>query len=214
MDDPTDIASGLLQQAKSGDLSAVGRLFDQHRARLRRIIEIRLDPRLEARIDPSDVLQEAYVDLHNRIHEFMDGDLPFFLWVRLKIGHRLTDLHRFHLRHKRDAGREVSIARATMPAASSVAIASQLLGRLTSVSQAAIREEFLAHVQNVLNTMDEIDREVIVLRHFEDLSNAETAQVLEISQNAASNRYVRALRRLKSAMDVFADYTGTREGSL
>lgn len=201
MDSSAATNADLIRQAKSGDLSAVSLLFDQHRARLRRIIEIRLDPRLGGRIDPSDVLQETYVDVHNRIHEFQKGDLPFFLWLRLKIGHRLTDLHRFHLRHKRNAAREISIARGAMPNATSASLASQLMGKLTSASHAAIRTELTARVQEVLSTMDEIDREIVVLRHFEDLSNAETALVLNISQNAASNRYVRALRRLKSAMD-------------
>ena len=201
MEGPSDTSIDQLALAKAGDVDAITALFHEHRARLKRIVEIRLDPRVAARVDASDVLQDTFLDLCNRVDEFTTGDLPFFLWVRLKLGHRLTDLHRFHLRHRRTVAREVSIHRAVMPAASTASLASQLLGRITSASNALMKTEQAAQLQQVLNSMDEIDREVLVLRHFEDLSNAETAQVLEISQNAASNRYVRALKRLKVAMD-------------
>lgn len=192
----------LLNRAKKGDSSAVAELFEQYRVRLRRMIEIRLDHRLTGRVDPSDVLQETYIDLHNLIHEFQEGELPFFLWLRMKVGHRLTHVHRYHLgAQKRSAMREVSLLNRPMPAASSVSLASQLMGDLTSVSNAAMRTEARLRLQEALNKMDEIDREVLVLRHFEELSNVETAQVLDISQNAASNRYVRALGRLKDVLD-------------
>ena len=193
--------SALLERAKAGDTAAVGHLFDRHRARLRRLVDIRLDPRLAGRLDPSDVLQDVYVDLHTRTVEYETGDLPFFLWLRLKVGHRLVDLHRFHLgAQMRDAGREISLHRGPIPLASTASLASQLLGRLTTASDAVVRAENRLRVQDALNSMDAIDREVLVLRHFEDLTNAETATVLSISQKAASNRYVRALRRLKDAL--------------
>lgn len=202
MADPSDPTSDQLALAKAGDVEAMTALFHEHRARLKRIVDIRLDPRVATRVDASDVLQDTFLDMCNRVEEFTRGDLPFFLWVRLKLGHRLTDLHRFHLRHRRTVAREVSIHRAAMPAASTASLASQLLGRATTASKAVMKTEQAAQLQRVLNSMGETDREVLVLRHFEDLSNAETAQVLEISQNAASNRYVRALKRLKLAMDV------------
>lgn len=191
----------LLTRAKAGDALAVAELFEQHRARLRRMIEIRLDQRLAGRVDPSDVLQDTFIDLQHLIREFEEGDLPFFLWLRLKVGHRLTYLHRYHLgAQKRSASREVSLLKGPMPSVSSVSLASQLMGRITSASNAAIRAETRLRLQDALNTMESIDREVLVLRHFEDLTNGETAQVLGISQNAASNRYVRALGRLKDAL--------------
>jgi len=191
----------LIRRAKMGDVAAVGILLEHYRARLKRIIQIRIDPRLQGRIDPSDVLQDTYIDVHNRIGELTDGDLPFFLWLRLKLAHRLTDLHRFHFRKKRHSAGEVSIAGAAMPNASSASVASLLVGALTSPSDAAARAEAAERIEAVLNSMDEVDREVIVLRHFEDLSNSETATVLNLSQNAASNRYVRALRKLKASLD-------------
>lgn len=199
---PYDGQSELLRRAKGGELAAVAALFELHRKRLRRLIEIRLDGRLAGRVDPSDVLQDTFVDIQHRIQEYEEGDLPFYLWLRLRVGNRLTDLHRFHLRsQRRSAQREVSLCRGAMPWASSASLASQLLGKISTPSNAAIRAEMCARVQDALNGMEVIDREVLVLRHFEDLSNRETARVLGISPSAASNRYVRALGRLKSVID-------------
>jgi RNA polymerase sigma-70 factor (ECF subfamily) len=191
----------LVAHVKRGDMHAIATLFDRYRDRLRRMIEIRLDQRLAARVDPSDVLQDVFVDVQNRIHEFETSDFSFFLWLRLKVGHRLSDLHRFHLgAQKRSVRREISLQSGPMPLASSASLASQLVGKLTTASNEAMRAETRLRVQNLLNGMDEIDREVLVLRHFEDLTNVDTAQVLGISENAASNRYIRALRRLKDAL--------------
>jgi RNA polymerase sigma-70 factor (ECF subfamily) len=129
--------------------------------------------------------------------------MPFFLWLRLMVGQKLTDAHRYHLGVRmRDAGREVSLYRKTVPEASSGAIADHLLGGLTSPTQAVSRDETRRQIELALNSMDEIDREVVTLRHFEGLSNSEVAQLLEISQAAASNRYVRAIRRLKAVLDL------------
>lgn len=202
MREPRDYEAKLLQAARHGESDAVAELFDRHRRRLRRLIEVRLDERLAGRVDPSDVLQDVYVDVHKRLHEYQDGDLPFFLWLRLKVGHRLVEIHRFHLgAKKRSVSREISLHRGPLPMASSASLASKLLGGMTSASNAAMRAELRLRVQETLNRMDNIDREVLVLRHFEDLSNSETAQVLALSKTAASNRYVRALRRMKEALD-------------
>ena len=194
----------LASLATSGDTEAVARLFDRHRARLRRMIEVRLDDRLAGRIDPSDVLQESFLDVQNRLHELRNVDVPLFVWLRAKVANRLIDLHRFHVgAKKRSARREISLFRGAMPRASSSSLASQLLGRMTSASNAAMRAEIRVRVQEALNGMEDMDREVLVLRHFEDLSNAETAATLQISANAASNRYIRALKRLKTALSDF-----------
>jgi RNA polymerase sigma-70 factor (ECF subfamily) len=199
MDDAT--VDTLLARGRQGDALAMAALFERYRQRLRRMVEIRLDRRLMARVDPSDVLQEAYVEAQRKIGELQTTPLPFFLWLRMKVAHRLIDLHRFHLgAQKRSVTREVSLLHGPLPLASSASLASQLAGKLTTASNAAMRAEQRLRIQAVLNAMDEIDREVLVLRHFEDLTNAETSQVLGISQNAASNRYVRALRRLKGSL--------------
>lgn len=190
-----------LAAARAGDSNALAEIFAQNRARLRRMVEIRIDDRLAGRIDPSDVLQEAFIDAQRRIQELEHVEMTVYKWLRLKIGNRMIDLHRFHLgSQKRSVRREISLYRGAMPMASSVSLASQLLGKFTTASNVAMRAEARVRVQEALNEMDEIDREVLVLRHFEELTNVETAEVLDISQNAASNRYIRALQRLKGVL--------------
>ena len=127
--------------------------------------------------------------------------MPVFLWLRLITGQRLMALHRKHLgAQMRDAGQEISLHRGALSQATSAALAALLLGRFTSPTQAAQRAEMQIRLQEVINAMDPIDREVLTLRHFEELSNVETAQVLGIQKAAASNRYLRALKRLKDTL--------------
>ncbi|HKB35371.1 MAG TPA: sigma-70 family RNA polymerase sigma factor [Gemmataceae bacterium] len=192
----------LVRRAADGDRVAVAELFTRYRDRLRALVRLRLDRRLQGRLDPSDVVQEAYLDYARRLPEYArNPTMPFYLWLRFLAGQRLIDLHRHHLgAQMRDAGQEVSLYRGALPQASSVSLAYQLLGRLTSASRAAIRAETQLRVQDALNSMDPMDREVLTLRHFELLSNDETAQVLGTSKSAASNRYIRALKRLKDLL--------------
>jgi RNA polymerase sigma-70 factor, ECF subfamily len=197
----------LLERVERGDQQALVALFTNYRDRLRRIVRLRLDRRLQGRIDPSDVLQDAYLDVAKRAGEYVaNPSVPVFLWLRLITGQRLMALHRQHLgAQMRDAGQEVSLYRGALPDATSVSLAALLLGRLTSPTQAAQRAEMQIRLQEVINAMDPIDREVLTLRHFEELSNVETAQVLGIQKSAASNRYLRALKRLK---DILASMPG------
>jgi len=192
----------LLRRAASGDQAALGEVFALYRDRLRQMVRLRLDRRLQGRLDPSDVVQEAYLDFARRLPDYArEPTMPFYLWLRFLTGQRLIDLHRQHLgAQMRDAGQEVSLYRGALPQASSVSLAAQLLGRLTSASHAAIRAETQVRIQEALNSMDPIDREVLTLRHFEMLSNDETAAILGIRKSAASNRYVRALKRLKEIL--------------
>ena len=192
----------LVERAASGDPAAMGALFSRYRDRLRETVRLRLDRRLQGRVDPSDVLQETYLEASQRIYEYAAQQrMPFFLWLRFLTCQRLLMVHRRHLGAKmRAAGQELSIYPGSMPEAPSASIAAQLLGQLTSPSQAAIRAELQLRLQQALNGMDELDREVLVLRHFEELTNTEAAEVLGISKQAASNRYVRALRRLKEIL--------------
>src|SRR6266851_5509252 len=146
MDNNSADTARLLEQARAGDQKALNELFARHRARLRRMVELRLDRRLQARIDASDVIQEAYVDAVTRLDEYLrEPSYPLFLWLRLIVGERLLKLHRHHLgTQMRDAGLEVSIYRGALPAASSAALAAQLLGKHTSPTQAAVRAVGLA----------------------------------------------------------------------
>jgi RNA polymerase sigma-70 factor (ECF subfamily) len=202
MADDSDDVTDLLRRAGAGDAEALGRLFSLHRERLRRMVKLRLDDRLQGRLDPSDVLQETYLEFAQSLEKYLRNPaIPLFLWLRLLTGRKLQALHRRHLGTQlRDAGRELSLHRGALPQASSVSLAAQLLGRLTTPSAAAARAELQIRVQEALNAMDVLDREVLALRHFEQLTNSETAQVLEISEAAASNRYVRALRRIKKLL--------------
>ena len=197
---PDDLV--LLDRARGGDSGAVNELFTRHRNRLRRMIELRLDWRLQARLDASDVIQEAYLDVVRKLPDYLQQpNVPLFLWLRLVVGERLCALRRHHLGvHMRDAGREVSLYRHAMPAASSTALAAQLLGRLTSPSNAAVRAERIIRVQEAINALEPIDREILSLRHCEQLSRAEAAVALGIEEAAAAQRYVRALKRLKSVL--------------
>jgi RNA polymerase sigma-70 factor (ECF subfamily) len=192
----------LLEQARTGDQTALNELFGRHRVRLRRMVDLRLDRRLQSRIDASDVIQEAYVDAVRRLDEYLRRpDYPLFLWLRLIVGERLLKLHRYHLGTRmRSAELEVSIYRGALPAATSAALAAQLLGKHTSPTQAAVRAERMLRLQEALNSLDPMDREVLSLRHFEDLSLAETARSLEIQEAAAAKRYIRALKRLKAVL--------------
>ena len=207
---PAPDEAELLWQATAGDQQALAALFARYRDRLRKLVHLRLDRRLSGRSDTSDVLQEAYLDLARRAPDFFaESTMPFFLWLRLLTGQRLVDLHRRHLGARmRDAGQEVSLHRGALPAASSVSLAQHLLAGLTSPTQAAVREEMRLRLQEALNSMDPIDREVVVLRHFEELSNAETAEVLGIEPPAASKRYILALRRLKAILAAVPGFFG------
>jgi RNA polymerase sigma-70 factor (ECF subfamily) len=184
------------------DPQVLGRIWDHYRERLRHVVRLRLDRRLQGRADPSDVLQEAFVDFQSRAAEYAQKpEMPFFLWLRFLTGQRLQLIHRQHLgTQMRDAGREVSLHRGAMPQATSVSLAAQLLGRFTSVTQAVQRAEMQLVLQEAINALDPIDREILALRHFEELSNDETAQVLDIKPSAASNRHVRALKRLRDVL--------------
>jgi RNA polymerase sigma-70 factor (ECF subfamily) len=201
----------LLDAARNGDDGALAVLVERHRDRLERMVRLRMDRRLQGRVDAADVVQDAYLAVRGKFPQYCaDSRLPFFLWLRLEVGQKLVDVHRFHLGAKmRDAGQEVSLHQGALPQVTSLSLAEHLLGKLTTASHAAMRVELKLRVQEALNGMDPHDREMLILRHFEELSNGEAAQVLGIKPSAAVNRYVRALKRLK---DVFQGMPGGIEG--
>lgn len=202
MNSNSDDDQQLVERVLAADETAMAELFEQYRARLKRMVRLRMDRRLQGRVDASDVLQEAYLDLARRLPEYAESaNIPIFLWLRLITGQRLLQIHRRHLgTAMRDAQLEVSLYRKAMPQASTEFLASQLLGKFTSVSQRAIKTEQQVKLQETLNALEATDREVLALRHFEELSNQEIAQVLEITPAAASKRYLRALKRLKQTL--------------
>jgi RNA polymerase sigma-70 factor, ECF subfamily len=214
MSSDSGTAEVLNKRIQTGDQQALGRLFAEQRTRLRRMVQLRLDRRLQGRIDPDDVLQDSFVDASRRLPQYAAEDRPMpLLWLRFLTLQRLVALHRIHLGVKsRDVGREVSLYCGPLPSADSRSLAAQLLGRLTTPSRAAIRAEVQIKMQEALNAMDPVDREIIALRHFEELNNNETAEVLGLHKATASKRYVRALRRLKEilspALDPLSDSNG------
>jgi RNA polymerase sigma-70 factor (ECF subfamily) len=198
----SDEMSAVVTAAARGDRAAAAALFARFHDRLLKMVRLRMHRRLQGRVDSEDILQETYLDASQRLPALADNPpSSFFLWLRFLAAQKLIDAQRHHLgAEKRNAGLEVSLYRGPMPEATSASLAAQLLGRLTSPSHAAIRAETKVKVQEVLNSMDPIDREVLVLRHFEHLSNNEAAELLGITKAAASKRYVSALRRLKETL--------------
>ena len=199
--DPGEPAD-LIRRAGLGDHRALDELFTRHQERLLRTIRLRMNPRLRGRVDPSDVLQEAYLEAAAHLPGYLsDPKIPLFFWLRHLAIQKLIQVHRQHLGARmRAVGREVSLRRDPPPAASTASLAAQLIGRFTSPSMAAEKSERRHRLQEALNAMDEIDREILTLRHFEQFSNAEAARELDLSPSAASKRYVRALERLQKAL--------------
>ncbi len=199
----SDENADLVRQAVAGDEAALSELFGRYRDRLKRMVRLRLSRRLQGRVDDSDVLQESFLDVSRRLHEYAEKPgLPFFLWLRHMTGLKLTEVHRRHLgTHMRDADCEVSLHRGGLPEADSVSLAAQLLGQLTTPSQAAAKAETRILVQEALNAMDPVDREVLALKHFEQLSISEIGQTLGLSKAGAGSRYLRAIKRLREFLE-------------
>jgi RNA polymerase sigma-70 factor (ECF subfamily) len=166
------------------------------------MVSFRLDQRLQGRVDPSDILQDTYIEAWQDLNTYLQVPaMPFFLWLRGIAGNKLRELHRHHLgTQMRDPRREVSINDGAFAETTTTALAACLMGDLTRASEQAMRVELNLRLQDALGSMDPLDREVLALRHFEQLSPGETAVVLGIKEKAAGMRYVRALRRLKEIL--------------
>lgn len=199
----TSEESGLLHRAAGGDQDALRALFSRHRDRLKRMVHLRLNRRLAGRVDDSDVLQESYLEIAKHLDEYLkEPSTPFFLWLRNMTALKLAEVHRRHLGTQlRDADREVTLHRGGLPMADSVSLAAQLLGKLTAPSQAAIKAETRILVQEALNSMDPVDREVLALKHFEQLTTTEIAEILGLSKAGAGSRYLRAIKRLREILE-------------
>jgi RNA polymerase sigma-70 factor (ECF subfamily) len=197
--DPGDSATTqrLLGQARAGDAAAREQLFARHRGYLERLVELRLDPRLRGRLDPSDVVQEAQLEANRRLDSYLEAPaLPFRLWLRQITYDRLLMLRRFHLHAARRAvGREVAL-----PERSSVLLGQRLLGGVPTPSEQLSRQELARRVRQALGRLSEADREVLLMRNFEGLSNQEIARALGLQPATASQRYGRALLRLRKLL--------------
>ena len=211
--DSSEIRS-LLGRASGGDERALADLFARYRERLRRMVRLRLDRRLRGRLDSSGVLREAFVDVSRRMAEYAaQPSMPFFLWLRQVTGQKLQALHHQHLGAQIwDAGQDLSLYRGALPQATSNSLAAQLLGGAASGTQTAKRAEMQIRLQEALNGMEPLDREILALRHFEELSNDEAAAVLRIEKAAASYHYIRALKRLKEILNSMPGFFDAARG--
>ena len=209
MAEPSTASDGPPNGPQKFDQNALAELFATHRERLRRMVSFRLDPRLARRVDPDDVLQEAYLAAAQRLVHY-DASMSPFVWLRLTVMQTLTDVHRQHLgAQKRDVGREIGIHAGHDPQNTSASLAAWLVAGITSPSQAVARAEAYEQVEQAIAAMEPLDQEVLALRHFEELTNTEVAEVLGIQQKAASIRYVRAIKRLRG---ILAQMPGFFEG--
>jgi RNA polymerase sigma-70 factor (subfamily 1) len=194
-----------LDALRSGRDREFARMFEENRARLRRIAAFRLDYRLRGRVSESDIVQDTYVRAASHLEQYLERpDFPLFVWLRLELQQRLAEVHRQHLEAgKRDVRREKNLGGGA--GQTSIALAAQLVGQMTSASRMVERNELMQTLEKALDEINEIDREVIALRHFEELTNIETARILGIDPQAASKRYLRALKRMR---EIFQRITG------
>ncbi|MDJ0975684.1 MAG: sigma-70 family RNA polymerase sigma factor [Planctomycetota bacterium] len=194
--------------AEAGDerQEVLGRAFQELRPRLERMVQMRMDPRLRERIGASDVLQDAWGDVSRRVDDYLaDPRMPFFLWVRFITAQKLLQLRRHHVEaQRRDVRRQVPVQGSARPGVTSIALANQLAARGTTPTQAAQRGDVRSQLEQALDQMSEMDREILALRHFEGLTNSEAAAELGIEKKAASKRYLRALERIRDVLDLDA----------
>jgi RNA polymerase sigma-70 factor (ECF subfamily) len=204
MSDPSRDTTELDQLQRGGE-EAVAALFARYREKLLRMVSLRLDGRVAGKVDGEDVLQDAFVEACRRIRDYLERpSVPFFVWLRQITSQVLIDTHRRYLgAQMRDVNLEVTMHRPASAGTSSAFLVAQLADSLTAPSQRAVREEMLCELKAALQRLGEMDREVLVLRHLEELSNNEVAQILGIDKYAASKRYLRALARLRIAMPVY-----------
>jgi RNA polymerase sigma-70 factor (ECF subfamily) len=198
------LSAELLCQLKKDPEKELASTFVEHQARVARLVELKLDHRLYGRVGIDDVLQEAYLNAVQRVHHYLAApNCSLFVWIRGIVLQTMVDLHRHHLgTQKRDASRQTIMRVEGLNGASSLSLLASLAGSVTSPSRALRNEEFVSQIEQVLGKLSADDREVLMMRHFEDLTNSEVAEILHLSAAGASLRYTRALARLQ---DLLAD---------
>lgn len=202
------MTDALEERLAAGDTTVFGELFTIHRPRIWQIIRFRISGSIRGRVDPDDVVQEVYLEAEKRLRHYIDGDFPsVFLWLRLVAGQTLSKTHRTHLGTESRTVSKESTPNQSGPYQSeqwgntSLCLSQRFIAHITSPSQAAVKVELIAEVRSALETMNDIDREVLALRHFEELTNQEVAIELSIQPKAASIRYMRALERLRGVLE-------------
>jgi RNA polymerase sigma-70 factor (ECF subfamily) len=192
----------LLDQARRGQAAAVERLLTAHREPLRRAISLRLDPALAGRVDASDVVQEVMLEASRRLGDYLRKPvMPFHLWLRHLARDQIIDTHRRHrVAQRRSLDREQPMVPAVLADRSSIELTARFFDQERTPASAAVHEELQRRLHAAVAALDEADRDIICMRHFEQLSNQEVAADLGLSEAAASMRYLRALRRLRALL--------------
>ncbi|QEF96499.1 RNA polymerase sigma factor CnrH [Stieleria maiorica] len=209
-DDQTET---LLVAARSGDTEAVNRLLEKHRAPIRRLVELRLDRKVQRRVDVSDVVQDVMIEASGRLDKYLsDPAMAFHLWLRQIAWDRIIDTYRRHrVSAKRNMDREQPMTSPAGPDQSSMELAVQLCDPGLTPAAAATQREIAGKVEQAIERMNEQDREIILMRHYEHLSNLEVAEVLGVNPPAASMRYLRAVRRLREMLQEEEDQAAASE---
>lgn len=192
----------LLDQARAGDRTAVDRLLESHRTALRRMVDLRMDPALAGRLDASDIVQEVMLEASRRLSGYLDKPvMPFHLWLRHLAKDHIIDAHRRHRQaQRRSLDREQPIVPAAFADRSSIELAAQFLDREATPATAALRQELARRLAQAVASLEDDDRDIILMRHYEQLSNQEVAAMLGLTEAAASMRYLRAVRKLKGVL--------------
>jgi RNA polymerase sigma-70 factor (ECF subfamily) len=195
------VDSELIRRAGEGDESALRQLFARHRKRLRRMVAVRLDPALSARVDPSDVVQESFMEASRKLPDYCSKpSIPFYPWLRKIAWERLVHIHTRHLAVQRRSVRREVGHQPQLSDASVMEFADRFAASQTSPSRGLVRKEIQRRVRCALEDLEANDREILVLRYLEGLSIKEIAAILELSAAAASMRHLRALERLRGLL--------------
>lgn len=206
-----DHTQELLVGAKEGDSAAVDNLLDRHRESLRRMIGMRLDQKIKRRVDVSDIVQEVLVEANRRLQDYLQNPvMAFHLWIRQIAKDRIIDAHRRHrVSAKRSIDREQPLVAAGAVDQSTIELAAQLCDPELTPAAAATQRELAQHIQQSISLLPDRDREIILMRHYEQLSNQDIAEALELTEPAASMRYLRALKKLRQILDDNVDHSQT-----
>lgn len=197
-----EVTDRLLEDARQGGPQAVERLLSEFREPLRQVIGLRLDPAVARRVDASDIVQDVLLEANQRLTDYLKRpDMPFHLWLRHLAQDRIIDTHRRHrLAQRRSLDREQPLVRPALSDESSQMLMAQLVDPEQTPASEAIRRELQRRIDDAIDQLSEDDREIILMRHHEALTNQEVAQALNLTEAAASMRYLRALRRLRAIL--------------
>ena len=197
-----DSTDRLLDDARAGKPGAVDDLLGEFREPLRRVIDMRLDPAVARRVDASDIVQDVLIEANQRLTEYLKSPaMPFHLWLRHLAQDRIIDTHRRHrLAQRRSVDREQPIARPAWADESSIGLVAQLIDTERTPTSEAIQHELQKRLAGAIDQLSDDDREIVLMRHHEGLSNQEVAAALSLTEAAASMRYLRALRRLRTVL--------------